>query len=98
MSFGAGHIQDMNNRLKQNRAQRPSQRKKFKDNNREGIHSKEKTSKATPLKTFTAQEIEMSKQQVRKKALAQRKKLQVFYAVSLVFTVLVFIALYLLLN
>ncbi|WP_019037297.1 hypothetical protein [Psychroflexus tropicus] len=98
MSFGAGHMQDMNNRLKQNRAQRPSQRKKFKENNREGIHSKEKASKATSLKTFTAQEIEMSKLQVRKKALAQRKKLQVFYAVSLVFTVLVFIALYLLLN
>ncbi len=35
MSFGAGHTQDMINRIKQNKAQRASKRKKFKENNRE---------------------------------------------------------------
>jgi hypothetical protein len=88
----------MNNRLKQNRVQRPFQRKKFKDNNWEGIHSKEKTSKATPLKTFTTQEIESAKQQIQKNVAKQRKTLRIFYALSLVFSVLVFIALYLFLN
>jgi hypothetical protein len=36
---GSGHVQDMNNRIKQNRAQRPSKRPKFKENNRENIYS-----------------------------------------------------------
>ncbi len=35
---GSGHVQDMNNRIKQNRAQRPSKRPKFKENNRENIY------------------------------------------------------------
>lgn len=40
MGFGAGHILDMNNRIKQNRAQRPSNREKFKGKNREGIYTR----------------------------------------------------------
>ena len=40
MSFGAGHMQDMNNRMKQNRANRPSSREKFKGKNREIVHTK----------------------------------------------------------
>ncbi|RFC53908.1 hypothetical protein DXU93_10190 [Brumimicrobium aurantiacum] len=43
MGFGAGHMQDMNNRLKQNRAQRSSKRSKFKGNNREVSVNKKKT-------------------------------------------------------
>ena len=35
MSFGAGHIQDMNNRMKQYRSQRTSNKPKFKGNKRE---------------------------------------------------------------
>jgi len=40
MSFG-GHVFDMINRMKQNRAQRPSNRAKFKENNRTLIYSKD---------------------------------------------------------
>jgi len=46
-----GTIQDMNNRIKQNRAQRPSKRPKFKGNNCEIIYSKEKKSKPLIFKT-----------------------------------------------
>ena len=49
MSFGAGHIQDMNNRMKQNRSSRPSKRAKFKENNQKGIYSKDKKSKNKKL-------------------------------------------------
>ena len=37
MGFGAGHVLDMINRMKQNRALRPSNRSKFKENNRDEI-------------------------------------------------------------
>ena len=39
MSHGAGHILDMINRMKQNRALRPTNRQKFKGNNRGIINS-----------------------------------------------------------
>ena len=39
MDLGAGHIQDMNNRMKQNCAIRPSKKSKFKSNNRGTIYS-----------------------------------------------------------
>lgn len=98
MSFGAGHIQDMNNRLKQNRAQRPSQRKKFKDNNREWIHSKSSKPKKSTLKQIPEEKVKAAKLQIQKAAAKHRKKLRIFYGISLVFTLLVFIALYWFLN
>ncbi len=39
MGLRAGHLQDMNNRMKQNRAMRPSKKSKFKSNNRGTIYS-----------------------------------------------------------
>lgn len=40
MGFGAGHIQDVNSRMKQNRELLPSNRQKFKGKNRQAIYSK----------------------------------------------------------
>lgn len=66
---GAGHVQDMNNRLKQNRAQRPSQRQKFKGNNRENIYSSS-GSKHQHLKFKTVSEEKLTeiKKQIQMRA------------------------------
>lgn len=56
MSFG-GHTLDMIHRMKQNRAQRPSNRAKFKENNRNLIYSKD--SKSNPLQFKTVSEKEL---------------------------------------
>lgn len=57
MAFGAGHVQDMNNRIKQNRAQRPSKRPKFKEHYRQGIFSTEKKSLRPSFKTVASKEL-----------------------------------------
>ncbi|WP_148232077.1 hypothetical protein [Maribacter sp. HTCC2170] len=47
---GSGHLQDMNNRIRQNRPQPPSKRPKFKDHNRESIYSQGDKYKGTKFK------------------------------------------------
>lgn len=75
MSFGAGHIQDMNNRLKQNRAQRPSKKVKFKGNNNTPLHSKS-TTQPTRFRAMnlSAEELIEIKNSVRRQAKKERKK------------------------
>ena len=80
MGFGAGHMQDMNNRIKQNRAARPSKRSKFKKNNREAIFSKEKASeKFIQKEQISEEELAVLKKQIRAKAKKERKKAFVIY-------------------
>ena len=75
MSFGAGHIQDMNNRMKQNRAQRPSNRPKFKENNREAIYSEGHKEKKRPrFKTLSKVELVKLKSQIREKFNVEHKR------------------------
>lgn len=82
MSFG-GHTLDMIHRMKQNRAQRPSNRAKFKENNRPLIYSK--NSKPNPLqfKTISDKELKTIKSQIRKRAKVAQKKERIFYGISI---------------
>lgn len=84
MSFGAGHIQDMNNRMKQNRAQRKSKKAKFKENNRLPIYAKSITKRSqTSFKTLPENELIEIKERINKRAKIVRKK-EVIYGFSFV--------------
>lgn len=82
MSFG-GHVFDMINRMKQNRAQRPSNRAKFKENNRTLIYSKDSKSNPLQFKTVSEKELKEIKKQIRKRAKKARKKERIFYGISM---------------
>ena len=72
---GAGHVQDMNNRIKQNRAQRPSKRRKFKEHNRDTGFSSS-SDQRQPLKFITVSEEKLTaiKKRIRERAKKDRKK------------------------
>lgn len=81
MGLGAGHVADMINRLKQNRAQRPSNRSKFKENNREGIYSSDKIKEKPQFKTVPEEELNLIKHQIREKAKADRRREFIIYGI-----------------
>lgn len=86
MGLGAGHVLDMINRMKQNRAQRPSNRDKFKQNNREGIYSSEVKEKPK-FKTVPEEELLRIKEQIQINAKKQRKReIKIF---SIVFVLII---------
>ncbi|WP_369995034.1 hypothetical protein [Winogradskyella sp.] len=90
MGLGAGHVLDMINRMKQNRAQRPSNRDKFKQNNREGIYSYEVKEKPK-FKTVSKEELLKIKEQIKANAKKQRKKeIKIFSVVLILIIVVVF--------
>ena len=63
MSFGAGHVQDMNNRMKQHRSQRTSNKPKFKGNERELISQ---GSKFKPeFKKVSEEKLNLIKKEIR---------------------------------
>ena len=63
MSFGAGHVQDMNNRMKQHRSQRTSNKPKFKGNERELISQ---VSKLKPeFKKVSEEKLNLIKKEIR---------------------------------
>ena len=74
MGLGSGHVIDMINRMKQNRAQRPSNRSKFKENNREGISSSDKKLRQLKFKTVSEKELNEIKNRIREQAKKERKK------------------------
>lgn len=74
MGFGAGHIQDMNNRIRQNREQRPSNKPKFKENNREAIYAETEVDSSLPqFKTVSAEELDKIKTGIRERAKTDQK-------------------------
>lgn len=84
MSFGAGHIQDMNNRIKQNRAQRPSNREKFKGKNREAIYSdSNKKTKRSNFKTVSPEKLTEIKNKIREQTKKERKKERTINIISI---------------
>ncbi|THD67419.1 hypothetical protein E7Z59_07085 [Robertkochia marina] len=91
MSFGAGHVMDMINRMKQNRALKPSNRSKFKGDNRESIYSKKgKNFKIPKFKILPPKELEKVKTQIQQNAAKERKKQNFIYGIALtVITILI---------
>tara|TARA_B110000858_G_C17638540_1_gene396947 strand:- start:218 stop:484 length:267 start_codon:yes stop_codon:yes gene_type:complete len=66
MSHGAGHILDMINRMKQNRALRPTNRQKFKGNNRGILNSESNNETEKPIfKTVPEKELIEIKEGIR---------------------------------
>ncbi len=85
MGFGAGHIADMNNRLKQNRAQRPSKRAKFKEKNREAIHAPETIAEMPQFKSVSETVLNDLKNTIRIRAQKDQKKERSLNGILLVF-------------
>ncbi|MGO1586095.1 hypothetical protein [Mesonia sp.] len=72
MSYGAGHVFDMINRMKQNRALRGSHKNKFKENSR--YLYKEATKPNPFLKTYPEKKVNQVKHSIRTKAKRRNKK------------------------
>lgn len=98
MSFGAGHTQDMINRIKQNKAQRASNRKKFKGNNREGIYVNYEKSKGINSKPIPKKKLTKIKKEIRKTARKNRKRNILIYMILFSCVLVLLISLLLWLN
>lgn len=96
--YGAGHVMDMINRIKQNRAQRPSKRPKFKEHFREGIHSTSSPTQHPSYKTVSPSELRHIKQQIREVAQSEKRKEQKRIGTFLIMALLAFIGLLIWLN
>jgi hypothetical protein len=83
--YGAGHVMDMINRMKQNRAMRPSQRAKFKEHNREAIYATEEKRQPPTYKTVSESELKAIKAQIRTRAKTTQKKDRLFYGIFFTF-------------
>ncbi|WP_283642839.1 hypothetical protein [Croceibacter atlanticus] len=98
MAFGAGHVQDMNNRMKQNRAQRPSNRPKFKENNRDGIYSTDKKTERPNFKTVPEKELTEIKKRIRKRAEKKQRKERLIFGIFIVCALISIIGILIWLN
>ena len=91
MSGGGGHIQDMINRVRQNRAQR-AQRSAFKDNRRENFSpDSDRSSEPLIFKTVSTKELKEIKKQMRQELKANRIKERNLYAIFLLAALVVLI-------
>lgn len=80
--YGAGHIMDMINRMKQNRALRPSNRLKFKENNRDGLYADPDESTELPIfKTVSEKELNEIKIRIREQAKIEQRRMRIIYVV-----------------
>ena len=86
MSGGAGHVMDMNNRMKQNRSMKTSNRKKFKSNNRDLSFSNTQSKKLN-FKKVSEEELEQIKNviRLRSKKAQQKNNLILLTIVLIVF-------------
>ena len=65
-------IYDMNNRVKQNRNMRPSNRAKFQGSNRDLIYAKAKKEKRSSFKKFSDFQVKKAIDNIRKEAKSKR--------------------------
>lgn len=90
MGFGAGHIQDMNSRMKQNRELRPSNRQKFKGKNRQPIYSKSNENPQNLISVSEKELIEMKKYN-SERAKMEQKRMLIIYGIFLLCTLIAII-------
>lgn len=92
MSGGAGHIADMNNRLKQNRAQRPSNKAKFKGANRPQVYDQKSPSAQRPIfQQPDEKKLQVILDKIRLQAVKSHKRETMVSFLLLLFTVLALI-------
>jgi CRISPR/Cas system CSM-associated protein Csm2 small subunit len=82
---GAGHVADMNNRVKQNRSLKPSKRARFKGNNRDTIYSDTLPSLTElTFKKVSKTELRKIKEKIKNRARKDRiKEMYIFLTVAL---------------
>jgi hypothetical protein len=88
MSGGAGHIADMNNRMKQNRSVKKSNKPKFKSNNRDLNFSRGESQKLT-FKKVSEDELNRIKNEIRQKAKSEQKKERIIFALTTLLLVII---------
>ncbi|WP_434036270.1 hypothetical protein [Formosa sp. 4Alg 33] len=88
MSGGAGHVADMNNRMKQNRSMKTSNKPKFKSDNRELNFSSGETEKLT-FKKVSEEELARIRTEIRKKAESERKKERIIIALTALILIII---------
>ncbi len=91
-------IQDMNNRIKQNRAQRPSKRAKFKGNNRKLMYPTGKKPEGPLFNTLPKEALIELKNQIRKRAEKEKKHEQIENGAFVVLLILLLFGMLLWLN
>ena len=72
MGFG-GHVQDMINRVRMNREQRPSNRAKFKGDSPKNMHSADKQTEGLNFISLPENKLIEIKKQIRERAKAKYK-------------------------
>lgn len=90
MSYGAGHILDMLQRMKQNRSLMTSKRNRFKNQLRDGIHEEDTDPERLYFPEVSEEELRRIKLKIRYEALQQRKRERAAYEIA-IFVVVVFI-------
>lgn len=88
----------MNNRINQNRAQRPSKRAKFKENNRQVIYPTNKETVQSDIKSIPEKEQARLIKQIRERAFSKRRKERLIFGIILLFGTIAFIKLMVSLN
>lgn len=86
MTGGAGHTQDMQNRMRQNRSMRASQKNKYNSNKRDSISSKN-TSNKQHFTEVSPEELEEIKSDIRKAA-KQEKRKRIIISLSIIFALI----------
>ena len=86
--YGAGHIMDMINRMKQNRAIIPSKRARFKEDIREGIYSRShRVRRILGREDLSPEEKKRVLNRIRARAARSRKRDMVIYIIAAVILV-----------
>ena len=91
MSGGAGQVADMNNRMKQNRSMKTSNKPKFKPKYRDVNLSKGESEKLI-FKNVSEDELTQIKNEIRKKAELERKKEELIF-ISTAFVLIIILIL-----
>ncbi|MGN7514100.1 MAG: hypothetical protein ACTHOM_06965 [Allomuricauda sp.] len=84
-------IQDMNNRMKQNRNLRPSKRQKFKGNNRETLYTEFNPEDRPKFKEFSEFQIKKTIDKIRKEAESERRMVLILIIILLLGIISLFI-------
>ncbi len=93
MTGGAGHIMDMNNRMKQNRSMKTSKRQKFKSNNRDAIFNNNRKEEGM-FREIPERDLEKLKNEIRQKTKQQQRKELLLILTTMFIVLLTVIILY----
>lgn len=83
----AGHILDMLKRIRQNRSLRPSNRQKFKGDNREAMYTETQEENKASFKEFPESQVKEVVNTIRREARSKRRKEFLFLALIILMVV-----------